>query len=73
MANTAPVMIWLADCDTLATYVNDSWLKFTGRSMDEELGNGWTQGVHPEDIDRCRTTYTRAFERRERFQNEFRL
>jgi PAS domain S-box-containing protein len=73
VANTAPVMIWLADCDTLATYVNDSWLRFTGRSMDEELGNGWTAGIHPEDVDRCRMTYTRAFDRRERFENEFRL
>jgi PAS domain S-box-containing protein len=73
VANSAPVMIWLAGCDKLATYVNDSWLKFTGRSMDKELGNGWTEGVHPEDIDRCRMTVTRAFDRRERFQNEFRL
>jgi PAS domain S-box-containing protein len=70
VANTAPVMIWVGDTDKRCTYVNDSWLTFTGRSMAQELGTGWTAGVHPEDIDRCLTTYTNAFDKREGFRME---
>jgi PAS domain S-box-containing protein len=66
-------MLWVSDCNKLCTYFNDSWLEFTGRSLKEELGNGWAAGVHPEDIDRCLATYTQAFDKRKRFQMEYRL
>jgi PAS domain S-box-containing protein len=73
LANAAPALIWMSDTDKLCTYVNKSWLKFTGRSMNLELGNGWTEGVHPEDLRSRQDTYTQAFDRREEFRKEYRL
>ena len=53
VANAAPVMIWMSGTDKLCTYFNQPWLDFTGRSVQCELGNGWTEGVHPEDSKTC--------------------
>ena len=73
VANSVPVVIWMTGPDTHCTYVNQVWLDFTGRSLEMELGFGWTESLHPDDAQNCLDCYARAFERREPVQVEYRL
>lgn len=73
MANTAPMMVWMSSDDKLRTFFNRSWLEFTGRSLELDLGEGWVESVHAEDAEKCLHTYTTAFALRESFRMEYRL
>jgi PAS domain S-box-containing protein len=73
LVDVAPVMVWVADQDKLCTDFNKPWLDFTGRSLQQELGHGWTSGVHPEDLDRCFASYFTSFDARHDFRMEYRL
>ena len=73
VANTAPVLIWMSGTDKLCTFFNQRWLAFTGRTMEEELGEGWASGVHADDLNRCLETYSAKFEARTEFIMEYRL
>ena len=73
MADTAPVLVWISGADSLCTFFNKPWLEFTGRSLEQEQGNGWTEGIHPDDMQGCLDTYLAAFGSRLNFKMEYRL
>lgn len=73
LVEKAPIMIWRADLTMGCDYFNEIWLSFTGRTMEQENGNGWAEGVHPDDFDRCLKIYTESFAKRETFEMNYRL
>jgi hypothetical protein len=73
MANSAPVLIWMSGVDGACTWFNKRWLEFTGRTVEEQLGNGWARSVHPDDVENCLRTYHAAFDARVPLDMEYRL
>lgn len=73
LANSGGALIWTSGTDKLCNYFNEPWLRYTGRDLQQELGNGWTEGVHPDDLERCLNIYVSHFDRREPFSMEYRL
>jgi PAS domain S-box-containing protein len=73
VADAAPVLIWMSGVDKLCTFFNKPWLEFTGRSLEQEMGNGWVEGVHPDDLQRCLKVYAEAFHARKAFVMQYRL
>ncbi len=73
LADSGIALIWTSGTDKLCNYFNLPWLRFTGRTLEQELGNGWAEGVHPDDFDQCLNTYVTAFDKREKFDMEYRV
>lgn len=73
LANSGQALIWTSGLDKNCNYFNQIWLDFTGRTIEQEVGLGWTEGVHPDDLQECVDTYCQAFDRREKFSMVYRI
>jgi len=73
LADDAPVFIWTADAEGMIDFINRGWIEFTGREREEELGDSWLVGVHPEDAPGVESTWWRAHRRRTPWEREYRL
>lgn len=73
LANSGQALIWTSGLDKKCNYFNQTWLDFTGRSIEQELGDGWVEGVHPDDLQHCVETYVTGFDRQEKFSMEYRV
>lgn len=73
VADSAPIMVWITGPDSRATFFNKAWLDFTGRTLEQERGDGWLEAIHPDDAERCWQTYQAAFAARQDYTAEYRL
>ncbi|CAN5723495.1 ATP-binding protein [soil metagenome] len=73
LADSSPVLIWMSDTTKACTWFNKPWREFTGRTQDQEVGHGWTTGVHPDDYEDCMKIFNDNFDSRQTFERDYRL
>jgi PAS domain S-box-containing protein len=73
LANGGSTLIWTSGLDRSCNYFNEPWLRFTGRTLAQEMGRGWLEGIHPDDGEACLKTYVSCFDKRQPFSMEYRL
>jgi len=73
LLDATPIMVWMSGTDAVCTFFNRAWLEFRGRTLEEELGSGWTEGLHPDNRDLCLETYLKAFTARAPFRVQYRV
>src|SRR5450759_3024599 len=73
LLDATPFMVWMSGTDAVCTLFNRAWLEFPGRTLEEEIGSGWAEGLHPDDRDLCLETYLKAFTARAPFRVQYRV
>jgi PAS domain S-box-containing protein len=73
LLDATPIMVWMSGTDAVCTFFNRAWLEFRGRTLEEEIGSGWAEGLHPDDRDLCLETYLKAFTARAPFRVQYRV
>lgn len=73
LLDATPIMVWMSGTDAVCTFFNRAWLAFRGRTLEEEIGSGWAEGLHPDDRDLCLETYLKAFSARVPFRVQYRV
>lgn len=73
VADDTPALLWRSRADGSFDWFNQAWVEFTGREMEDEVGEGWLAGVHPHDLERCGKIYRENFDARKKFSMEYRL
>lgn len=73
LADNAPVLVWMTDTEKMCFYISKSWLEFTGRTLEQEMGIGWADSVHPDNREESLKIYTEAFDAREKVSIEYQL
>jgi len=73
VAESAPVMVWMSGSDRMCDWFNRPWLEFRGRTLEQEIGHGWEEGIHPEDLNGCWDAFYAVYEARREFSVEYRL
>lgn len=68
-----PALVWRARADGQRDYFNRTWLEFTGRELDQELGEGWRASIHPDDRAAYGAVLEHALGTRTEYEFEFRL
>lgn len=73
IVESAPNLIWKSGTNAKCDYFNKTWVEFTGKTLEEEIGDGWVEGVHEDDLQHCVKTYLDSFEKRRPFEMDYRL
>ncbi|MDC0603566.1 PAS domain-containing protein [Aliiglaciecola sp.] len=73
IAKSSSVLLWVSNTNKECVYFNEAWLNYRGRTLEQEYGNGWLEGVHHDDMERCMNIYTTAFDARESFSMDYRI
>jgi signal transduction histidine kinase len=73
IGQNAPILLWIADATQRCVFFSPSWLAFTDRTMAQEIGFGWADGIHPDDYDRCIEIAAAAFATHAPFERDYRL
>lgn len=73
MADGAAFMVWASGADGMRNFFSRVWLELRGRTLAEELGSGWTEGLHPDDRNGCLETYIKAYTSRQTYRTQFRI